>query len=281
VCPNVDVDGDGAVDVAELIRAVRAALSGCAAALPEPPDQRGIYDGHVDLTGELQAPSEAVAQVHSYHDMNWLEIFLTPNFRIHVSGRPNGATLPLDGYLTYTDVGYGISGTATISNTDEEEVIEGSVQTDIASLPPETASFVLRRSHVANPQRFAGRYRFEVPYSPSANGPSTFEINLDIAPNGAALSGEGVDRDSNATPLGTLTTGDCVVAPQGHFYCRMVYLISASGLSTPLQFTGVLSTDASGTSGSGQFLSGYDPPFGPEPYVSADWSARRISESLD
>ena len=54
-CENLDQDGDGDARVDEMITAVRAALGGCAAALPASPGARGVYDGLVTAgsdTGE-------------------------------------------------------------------------------------------------------------------------------------------------------------------------------------------------------------------------------------
>lgn len=109
--------------------------------------------------------------------------------------------------------------------------------------------------------------------------PSSFDLGLQIAVDGAALTTEGRDGGAGGELFGTVTSGECRIAPEGHFSCSTLYLIADSVLSTPLRLTGVLSSDGSTVTGLGRFLSGYDPPFGPEPYVPSFWTAARTSAS--
>jgi hypothetical protein len=127
-----------------------------------------------------------------------------------------------------------------------------------------------------SPARFAGHYRFAALESPSGNDqPSVFDFGLLVASNGSALTTEGSDVGANEELFGTLVSGTCRVAPQGHFHCRAGYLIAGSDLTTVLRLTGVLPEAGSAEPGRGRFLSGYDPPFGPEPYVPGAWTATR------
>jgi hypothetical protein len=78
--------------------------------------------------------------------------------------------------------------------------------------------------------------------------------------------------------LGSLMSGECFVAPGGHLRCSTLYLVADSVLSTRLRFTGKLSSDGAAITGEGAFLSGLDPPRGPERYVPGAWTARRLSD---
>lgn len=285
-CESLDADRDETSRVDELIAAVGGALRGCGAALPPVAGRRGTYDAI--LTGRSGTPfagtRDAVADATQNDDGHGvrigISIRLRPNRAITMSGRLNGATVALAGGYFVTDVGMPLTGTATITNTDEEEVIEGSLRLLERDAEESDASFVLRRSHTSTPVRFAGRYRFETSQSPGGAGvPSAFTVGLDIAPDGAALMSEATDIGPDETTLGSLMSGECFVAPGGHLRCSTLYLVADSVLSTRLRFTGALSDDGAAITGAGAFLSGLDPPIGPEPYVLGSWTARRLLDT--
>lgn len=275
-CSSYDRNASGSTEIDELIAAVVAALDGCAATLTRYPDDRGAYDGMVTSSGEITGTYAVVADVSELNDGLNLTIYVTPNVRISLSGPLDGTDLTLDGHYWITDVVGHTAGTATVEDRGDEEVIEGTLMSPEPFGLPSMTSFVLRRSRIARPARFAGHYRFEAVESPSGNGlPSVFDFGILVAPNGTALTSEGRDVGADEQPFGRLVSGTCRIAPQGHFHCATVYLIAGSDLTTPLRLTGVLPEEGASAPGSGRFLSGYDPPFGPEPYVPSVWTATR------
>ena len=224
--------------------------------------------------------SEAVAEVYDSEGGVRLYIHLAPNVALDVSGPLDGGHLTLDGYYWVTDYGISIGGTGRVTDDGTQEVIEGALHggPGIGSTTL-NATFVLRHSRTVTPERFAGHYRLEMARSPSGNGaPSTLDLGLQVAADGAALTTEGRDVGAGGEVFGTVTTGECRIAPEGHFSCSTLYLIADSVLSTPLRLTGVLAGDGPTVTGLGRFLSGYDPPFGPEPYVPSSWTAVRTSD---
>ncbi len=283
-CQSFDQDGDGSTRVDEMVAAVRAALGGCAAALPPFPGARGAYDGlltsYSDTGGPVARTSEVVADVYEgEEDGLRLYILLAPNIALDVRGPLDGGNVTLDGYYWVTDYGVSINGTARVTDDGTQEVIEGSLRGGLGiGSTTLNATFILRHSRAVTPERFAGQYRFELAASPSGNGlPSSFDLGLQIAADGTTVTTEGRDLGAGGEVFGTVTSGECRIAPGGHFSCSTLYLIADSVLSTPLGLTGVLSSDGTTVTGSGRFLSGYDPPFGPEPYVPSSWTARRTS----
>ena len=286
-CQTLDQNGDGSTRVDEMISAVRAALGGCAAAVAPIPGARGTYDAVVtsnsDTGGPVADVSEAVADVYDNEGDLRLDIHLAPNIALDVSGPLDGEEVTLDGSYWVTDYGISISGTARVRDDATQEVIEGSLQGEpgIGSTAL-AATFVLRHSRTVTPQRFAGRYRFEFAQSPRGNGlPSSVDLVLQIAAGGTTLTTEGRDLGAGGELFGTVTAGECRIAPEGHFSCYTLYLLADSVLSTPLRLTGAVSGDGTTVTGSGRFLSGIDPPFGPEPYVSSSWTAVRTSAGRD
>jgi hypothetical protein len=283
-CEGLDADRDQRSRIHELVDAVFATLQGCAAALPTVAGRRGTYDA--TLTGSGGGPfagtRQVVAEVTDYDDGTGLRIQLKlrANVGVTLSGRFDGVTAALAGIYFVTDYGVPLVGTATVGNTDDEEVIEGSFHTAARGSEEFDASFVLRHSHALTPERFAGRYEFQATSSPGDTGePSAFTIGLDIAPDGAALMTEATDVGTSDMVLGRLTSGECSIAPGGHLYCKTLYLVADSDHTALLRFTGVLSSTGAETTGRGDFLSGQDPPIGGGPYVPGGWTARRLSDT--
>lgn len=279
-CDGLDADDDGALRIDEMMDGVRAALQGCAAVVPRDPTRRGTYDatltgtdgpfaGTYSLVGEANVQEEAGSQRLS------LSLDLRPNRGINLYGTLVAGTASLTGNYYVTDYGHPLIGTATIADSAEEDVISGTVHGRIAEDDLE-ASFVMRRSHLQDPARFSGRYRFESTSSPSeAPGPSSFTALIAVGADGYGLMSEAVDVGSGDQVLGTLTSGQCFIAPRGHLFCRTMYLVAGSPESVSLRFTGALVEDGPSISGDGAFLAGVDPPHGPQPYVSGGWSAQR------
>jgi hypothetical protein len=88
------------------------------------------------------------------------------------------------------------------------------------------------------------------------------------------LSLSGTADLSDGALAGTITTGACLVAPEGHVYCSALFSGPQAGVN-PLRFIGLLSLGPEDTvSGTGSFLIGYDPPF--DMYVQGVWRAVRI-----
>jgi hypothetical protein len=273
-CRSYDRDGDDVTGIADLVAAVTAAMGDCATALPTFPGDRGVFDGMITSGGEINGEHEVVADLQEYADDLYLDIQVSPNLGIALHGPLDQNPVALEGYYAITDYGIGTAGTATITDDGNEVVIEGMVANEIPGRPSMT-SFTLRRSRTADPTRFSGRYRFAALESPSGNDTSSiFEFGMVVGRDGQALSTEGSDVSGGGETFGRLVSGTCRVAPQGHFHCRTVYLIEGTDLTTPLRLTGVLPENESAT-GSGRSLSGYDPPFGPEPYVPSFWTATR------
>ena len=267
-CANLDADRDGVAAIGELVRAVTGALDGCTATLPRSPELRGYYDAR--LSGR---PSSALATVYQSGERLSLDIAEGPNRTFYLSGPLVDGHLALSGSFIVTDVGYSITGDATVVTDGDTETIAGTLESEFP-YEPIPDSFVLRRSSTDDPSRLAGAYTVRFSTSPGGSGePSTASLRLEIARDGVALSGEGEDRDARGFRLGTLTSGECAVAPQGGLSCSLVYLLATEPLTTPLRLTGALAAD---DTGSGEFLSGVDPPFGPEPYVSGRWTATRL-----
>jgi hypothetical protein len=263
-CDSVDRDGDGAVIVSELLTAVRGALNGCAGLLGEA-DNRVLYDAQVGLGSS--PPVDALGTLREDGGSTSLALHVLPNEQVFLSTVPPAHDLTmLMGHYLVTDVASGLTGTAEISDEPAATVISGTFGTDF---PPHTAStFTMRRSKVLDAQRFAGRY--EIAYDRGAGQPGN--VAFDIGPDGFALFSD--HRFDNGGFTGTITTGECLIAPEGHLYCSALYLDDDGASVNPVRLTGVLSRSSDGTgSGAGRFLIGYDPPF--DLYIDAGWSAIR------
>jgi hypothetical protein len=271
-CPNLDADRDGAAGIDELVRAVGAALEGCAAALARDEQLRGIYDAELRTNHE---PSGALAEVYDTDTGLALSLQLSPNESVYLSGPLTAGMVALTGDYAVTDIVYQISGEASVVTSPDEETISGTIEPPTNAFVELPDTFVLRHSNTADPARLSGTYRVQFTQSPRGNGfPSSATLRLEIAADGLAVTGGGEDLGEHGEDYGTLTAGSCLVAPHGHLQCRVLYLFTDAELSSPLGLTGVIADDGSG---SGVFLSGIDPPFGPEPYVVGSWSVARTS----
>lgn len=261
-CANLDLDRDGAAGVPELVRAVRAALDGCAAAAPRLPGLRGAYDAELTTRGVTATAAATVSEEEG--GVLAISIAEGPNQSIDLHGPVTGDHVVLMGYYLVTDIAYEVEGEATIAVVDGVEVISGTIESASAGsdLPDH---FVLRHRPGADVSHFSGVHEIRFDESPRGNGQASgTALRFDVAPDGYALTGEGEDRGGDGALYGTLTTGSCRVTAGGNLSCRMGYLLADSELSTPLTITGNLERG-------GEFLSGVDPPFGPEPYVHGHW----------
>ncbi|MFN8640461.1 MAG: hypothetical protein U0802_01905 [Candidatus Binatia bacterium] len=269
-CDNLDADRDGAVAVDELVRAVNGALGGCTAIAARDPSLRGYYDARLTTGGRSSA---ALAVVFQSQGQLSFEIDDGACARVYVAGRLVDGRVMLAGEYLITDIFYFVSGAATVASDGGTEVISGTLESEFGSgTVPET--FVRRRSPTDDPTRFAGTYDIVFSESPGGSGvPSRTVLRLEVARDGVALAGEGLDRDARGVPLGTIAAGECAVSPQGALRCGAWYLLAAQPPTIPFRLVGVLAADGTG---SGEMRSGTDPPTGP--YAFGTWTATRVRQ---
>jgi len=239
-------------------------------------DARAIYDAQVVFDASPTI-GEALATIENTAAERSLTLYISPNEEVYLSAVPEGNDLlRLSGHYYVTDVIYPIAGSARVKNDPAAEMIAGTFDTENRTFAP--SSFTMQRSTSLSAERFAGRYEVTFDgYPPAEKRVSRANLALEVGPRGFALAGDSPYVREGGAGAGTITTGECLIGPEGHVRCSALYFGDDSRIVTPLRLIGVLSLGTGSTaSGAGRFQIGYDPPY--DLYVQGEWNAVRIAD---
>lgn len=222
-CGSFDRDGNGNIDIDELIRLVVAALRGCAFPSDLQSSLEGVYDVSGTETDSFGTEARAgMALVAYFNGRLQVSVEFWIGETLELSAYPVGeGALELEGGgVESGDLYFGAHGRGTVTSGDAGSRIETVIElgSSIASAPRRLA-LTLERPAAGTPSELGGAYLLRLKHGPPSDPPFESEIALDVEvpPSGRARCGATQDVGLDDVVLAELPAGECRVSPLGRF----------------------------------------------------------------
>jgi hypothetical protein len=258
-CPSFDRDGDGRVDIDELIRLVLAALRGCALQSDLQSTLEGVYDANGTKTDSFGTqPRAGMALVRYFDGRLQVSVEFGIGETLEFSAYPVGeGALELEGGgIESGDIAFGAHGRGTVTSGEAGSRIETVLELGgSATGGRRRLALTLERPAAGTPSELGGTYLLRLEHDPVSDPPFESEIALDVEvpASGRARCGATQDVGMDDVVLAELPAGECQVSPLGRFAYVTPY---DHGEALPIQLFGHL---PAGDGGEGSFLIGAFP----------------------